>query len=75
MDSRIYLLFLISVKNKLTVTRGEVGGDNRGEGGRVYKNSYEGHMDKNMGGGGNREGGGDGWGDGEEWGKKAENCI
>ena len=39
----------MEIKNKLTVTRGEVGGDNRGEGGRVFRNIYEGHMDKTKG--------------------------
>ena len=33
------------IKNKLTVTRGEVGGNNRGEG-ISGTNKYKGHMDK-----------------------------
>ena len=41
----------IEIKNNLTATRGEVGGDNGGEGGRVFRNSYKGHMDKTKGGG------------------------
>ena len=34
------------IKNKLTVTRGEVGGDNVGEGGKVFRHMYKGHMGK-----------------------------
>ena len=30
----------------MTVTRGEVGGDTGGKGGRVFRNNYKGHMDK-----------------------------
>ena len=37
----------IEIKNNLTVTRGEVGGDN---GGRVFRNNYKGHVDKTKGG-------------------------
>ena len=37
------------IKNNLTVTRGKVGGDNGGEGERVFRNSYIGHMDKTKG--------------------------
>ena len=36
----------IEIKNNLTATRGEVGGDNGGEGGRVFRNNYKGLMDK-----------------------------
>ena len=36
----------IEIKNNLTVTRGEVGGDHGGKGGRVFGNNYKGHMDK-----------------------------
>ena len=36
----------VEIKNKLTVTRGKVGGDNGGKGGRVFRNMYKGHMDK-----------------------------
>ena len=36
----------------MTGTRGEVGGNNGGgEGGRVFRNIYKGHMDKTKGGG------------------------
>ena len=31
---------------QFSVTRGEVGGDNGGKGGRVFRNVYKGHMDK-----------------------------
>ena len=34
------------IKNKWTVTGGEVGGYNRGKGGGVVRNMYKGHMDK-----------------------------
>ena len=36
----------IEIKNNLTVTRGEVGGDNGGKQGRVFRNNYKGHMEK-----------------------------
>ena len=38
------------MKNKLTVTRGEVGEDNKSKGGRVLRNMYKGHIDKTRGG-------------------------
>ena len=40
---KIYITRDIEIKNNLTVTRQEVGGDN---GGRVFRNNYKGHMDK-----------------------------
>ena len=53
------------------MTRGERGGDYRGEGRRVCRNNYKGHMDNNKDGGVEmREGGREGWGSGE-----AENCT
>ena len=58
----------------MTVTRWEVGGDNGGEGGRVFRNNSKGHMDKTKGewkqG---REEGLAGVG-GEWWGVNADNC-
>ena len=48
----------IGIKNNLTVTRGEVGEDNGGKGGRVFRNNYRGHRAETG------EGGGDGWGGG-----------
>ena len=39
----------IVIMKKITVTRGEVGGDNGGEGGRDFGNRYKGHMDKTKG--------------------------
>ena len=36
----------IEIKNNLTVTRGVEGGDNEGQGGRVFRNNYKGHIDK-----------------------------
>ena len=37
----------IEIKSRLTVTTGEVGGDNGGgKGERVFRNMYEGNMDK-----------------------------
>ena len=39
----------IEIKNKLTVTRGEVGGDNGRKGVRVFRNNYKGHIDKTKG--------------------------
>ena len=36
----------MEIKNKLTVTRGEVGGDIGGGRGRVVRNMYKGHIDK-----------------------------
>ena len=38
------------IKNNLTVTREEVGGNNGGKKGRVFRNMYKGHMDKAKGG-------------------------
>ena len=38
--------FNIDIKNNLTLTREEVGGDNGGRRGRVFRNNYKGHMDK-----------------------------
>ena len=40
----------MEIKNNLTVTRGEVGGDNGGKGGKVFRNNYKEHMDKIKGG-------------------------
>ena len=40
----------IEIKNNLTVTRGEVGGDKWGKRGRVFRNNYKGHMNKTKGG-------------------------
>ena len=41
----------IEIKNKLTITRGEVAGDNgEREWGRVFRNMYKGHLDKTKGG-------------------------
>ena len=61
-------------KNNLTVTRGEVGGDN-GAGGRVFRNNYKGQMVKTK----------EGWEQGREvgiagvgrewWGVNADNCT
>ena len=51
----------IEIKNKLTVTRGEVGGNNGGKGKRVFRNNYKGHMDKTKWGVESGEGGEDGW--------------
>ena len=65
----------IKVKNNLTVTRGEVGGDNGGKGRRVLRNNYKGHMDKTKGSG--IKGGRWVWlgGGGEWWGENADNCT
>ena len=49
----------IEIKNNLTVTKGERGGD---IGRRVCRNYYKGHMDKTKGGVEAGEGGGFGWG-------------
>ena len=60
----------ILTNNNVTVSRGEVGGHNGGNGGRVFKNNYKGHMDKNKGGMEAREEGVHGWGgEGEVGGK------
>ena len=41
----------MEIKNKLTVTRGEVGGNNgRKKGEELSRNIYKGHMDKTKGG-------------------------
>ena len=49
----------IEIENRLTLTRGERGGDYRGKGQRVCRNNYKGHMDNNKGGG--NRGGRWGW--------------
>ena len=61
----------IEIKNNLTVTRGEGGGDN---GGRVFRNYSKGHMDKTKVGVEAGEGGGFGWDGGEWWGENADDC-
>ena len=64
----------IEIKNKLTVTRGEVGGDNGNKGKRVFGNMYKGPMDKSKMG---KDGG---WevgvsGPGDSGGRKMETTI
>ena len=56
----------MAIQNDLTVTRGEVEGDNEWRGGSIFRNNYKGHIDKtNEGGsGGGGWGGGDGCGGG-----------
>ena len=39
-------LKLKKIKNKLTITRGEVEQDNGAKGGRVFRNIYKGYMEK-----------------------------
>ena len=41
----------MKLRNKLTVTGEEVGGDKGGKAGRVLRNNYKGHMDKTKEGG------------------------
>ena len=43
------VLWDTGIENRLTVTRGERGGDYRGKGGRVCRNNYKGHMGNNGG--------------------------
>ena len=57
------------MKNKCTVTRGEMGGDN---GGKRVKRFQE--HEQNQGRVGSGEGVGDGWSGGERRGEKADNC-
>ena len=52
----------IEIKNNMTVTRREVGRDNGGKGGRIFRNNYKGHKDKIKRGMASGEGGGDGRG-------------
>ena len=40
----------MKIKDNLTVTRKEVGGDNGGKRGRVFRNNYKEHMDNTKGG-------------------------
>ena len=40
----------MEIKNKLTVTRGEMGGENGGKWVKVFRNNYKGPMDKTKGG-------------------------
>ena len=63
------------IKNRLTVTRGEVGGDKGGTEGRGFRNMYKGHMDNTKGG--RIEGerwGWLGWGE-VMWGKWRQLCL
>ena len=46
----------------------------RGEG-RVFRNTYKGHMNKTKGGVESEEVGGDGWGQGEWWEGNTDNCT
>ena len=48
----------IEIKNNLTVTRGELGGDNEAKVKRIFMNNYKGHMDKRKVG---WDQSGDGW--------------
>ena len=50
----------IEIKNKMTVTKGEVGGDNRGKGGSVFRKCIKDTW-RTLRGVGSGEGGGDGW--------------
>ena len=49
------------MKNNLTVTRGEVGGDNRGKGRKGFQEQLYRTHGQNQGGMEAGEGGGDGW--------------
>ena len=46
-----------------------------GKRGRVFGNSYKGHMEKNRGRVGSRVGSGGGWCGEEWWGKNGDNCT
>ena len=63
------VLWDTGIENRLTVTRGERGGDYRGKGGKVCRNNYKGHMDSNKVGVETGERGGEGWRE------KAEHCT
>ena len=66
----------MEIKNKLMVTRGAEGGEERGtEGEGLSRNMYKGPVDKdNGGGGGLNVGGGGVGGRGEWWRKNGDNC-
>ena len=55
----------IEIKNKITVNRGEVGGDNGEERGKSFWEQLSRTHGQNQGGMEAGEGGGDGWGGGE----------
>ena len=55
----------MEIKNKLTVTRGEAGGNNGGKRGRVVKEHVQRTLAQSQSGVGSRMGGGDSWGEGE----------
>ena len=61
------------IENRLTVTRGKRGGDDRGKGRRVCRNNDKGHMDNNKRAVETGEGGGESGREGS--GEKAENCT
>ena len=65
----------MEIKNKLTVTGGEVGGDNRGKREGSSRNMHKGHRDKAKRGA-RIEGGRWGWvGWGVWWGENVDNCT
>ena len=66
----MYITRYIEIKNNLTIARGE----GEGVGGRIFRNSYKGHMDKTNGEGGSKGGWWFGLGWGGMVGRNADNC-
>ena len=66
---------IIEIKNNLTVTRGEVGGDNRGKEGKGFEEQLLRTHRQNQGGVESGEGGRDGWGGRRGVGENADNCT
>ena len=64
----------MEIKNKLTVTRGEVGGDYGGKGKKGFQEHVQGALRQNQRGVGSRVGSGDGWGWGERW-ENGDSCT
>ena len=65
----------IEIKNNLTVTRGDVEGDNGEEAGKGFQEQLYRTHGQNQEGVEAGEGGGDGWGWGERKGVNADNCT
>ena len=65
----------MEIKNKLTVTRGEVGGHNGGKGGRVINEHVLRTHGQSQSRVGSRVGGGDGCSGWEWWGENGDDCI
>ena len=65
----------IEIKNKLTVSRGELGGDGAGKGGKGFQEHVQRTNGQSQRRVRSRVRSGDGWGHGEWWGENGDNCT